>query len=190
MAGVDERPAARFYTRARRFPVMIGRFADGTRLPGGPYTFPQIVSAAIALLIALMTRGVWSRGNSLVDVLIAVAVAIGVAIMVGKIPAMHRSLTSVFFGMIHAYTRPRSGNYAGRTLAFRRPYRAAGRHLPTPSAPQLEGLDAGLAPASELELRPVATTDVAIAPSPIAPAVTTPKAVSSVERLLQLTRSE
>ncbi len=37
---------ARFYTKSRRFPKMIGRMTDGSRIPGGPYTLTQTVDTS------------------------------------------------------------------------------------------------------------------------------------------------
>ena len=37
---------ARFYTRSRKFPRLIGRLHDGTKIPGGPYTVTQAIVAA------------------------------------------------------------------------------------------------------------------------------------------------
>ena len=51
---VDEAgEVVKWYTRARKFPTLIGKTPDGTRLPGGPYTITQVlVGGALAVLLA------------------------------------------------------------------------------------------------------------------------------------------
>jgi len=59
---------ARFYTRSRKFPRLIGRLHDGTKIPGGPYTVTQAIVAAVVLALGLVTRGLWGTGTILVDI--------------------------------------------------------------------------------------------------------------------------
>jgi hypothetical protein len=42
----------RVFTPARRFSRIIGRFPDGTKIPLGPYSFPQATAAMIGFILA------------------------------------------------------------------------------------------------------------------------------------------
>ena len=44
----DDLIVGKFFTRAMKIPLMVGRLIDGTRLWGGPYTVPQIVVGVVA----------------------------------------------------------------------------------------------------------------------------------------------
>lgn len=70
-SGPVEREVARFYTRSRKFPRMVGRLPEGTRIWGGPYTFTQLGLGLVAIFVALATRGVWSWGSVLIDLVVA-----------------------------------------------------------------------------------------------------------------------
>ena len=59
-----ETDVVRFHTRGVRFPRLIGKTADGTRLPGGPYTITQVVATVTIFIVGQWTRPVWG-GNGL-----------------------------------------------------------------------------------------------------------------------------
>ena len=44
--------ALKWYTRARKFPQLIGRTPDGTRIPGGPYTYTQVAAGVVTAVYA------------------------------------------------------------------------------------------------------------------------------------------
>ena len=91
---------ARFYTRSRRFPKMIGRMTDGSRIPGGPYTLTQVGFGGVALMGLLVTRTLWGTGATLLDLAITVGVAWGVTWLVGLIPMTRRNLVLAFVGAV------------------------------------------------------------------------------------------
>ena len=54
----------KWYTRARKFPQLIGRTPDGTRIPGGPYTYLQVAAGVGMAAVLAATTGLWARGAS------------------------------------------------------------------------------------------------------------------------------
>ena len=176
---------ARFYTRSRRFPKMIGRMTDGSRIPGGPYTLTQVGFGGVALMGLLATRTLWSTGATLLDLAITVGVAWGVTWLVGLIPMTRRNLVLAFVGAVAAMFKPHGGRYQDRPIRLARPHQAIGssRMPPPVTAPQ------------NAELEDVVTEQPPALParSPqrpaTAPVVTPRNAVSAVERLLQQTKN-
>ncbi len=170
---------ARFYTRSRRFPKMIGRMTDGSRIPGGPYTLTQVGFGGVALLVLLVTRTQWSTGVVLLDLALTVGVAWGVTWLVGLIPMTRRNLFMAFMDAVAAMFKPHGGRYQERTIRLARPHQAIGATLmPTPV--RASDQEAGSRP------QPAKTTPALTTVSRPAPAST---AVSAVERLLQQTQT-
>lgn len=195
---VEEQEVARFYTRSRRFPKMVGRMHDGTRIPGGPYTLTQAGVGGAILLIALMTRSKWGTGNIIFDLPLVVALAWGGAWLAGRIPSTRRNLLSVLAGAIGAVRRPVTGKYRGVTVQLRKPHTVRGR-VSIDSA-STSGYAHSTSPAVELATTPQpAAATIPAEDQPRAVAVSgrpekqqqrpTP-AVSGVERLLELARTK
>lgn len=180
---MDEQPQtqhveiARFYTRSRKFPRLIGRLHDGTKIPGGPYTITQGVVFAILLTLGLATRGLWGTGSILIDLPLTGVVAWGGAWGAGRLPATRRNAASLLLGALGAMTRTGAGRYLDRTVRLRPPHKAGGftavtgRSGPT-SAPH----------------SPPAVPATPAPPRPAAPAAPRQMAVSGVERLLAQAR--
>lgn len=184
---MSKEEVARFYTRSRRFPKMIGRMTDGSRIPGGPYTLTQVGFGGVALMVLLLTRTLWSSGAVLLDLAITAGVTWGVTWVVGLIPMTRRNLVLAFVDAAAAMFKPHGGRYQERPVRLNRPHQAIGKALmPTPAG-ETEPADdtkVELAPAPELvpPARSAQTLSTPAAPSRQAPART---AVSAVERLLQ-----
>lgn len=174
MATNETVDVGRFYTRSRRFPKLIGRMHDGTRIPGGPYTVPQAVIGVIAFVLANMTRSLWGTGTFLVDLLIAAGIGWGAMWLAGQIPATRRNLLSVIAGIIRIYTRPLEGSYRGATLRLGRP-----RYVDGGSRVAVESDQAATTP----------ITRRAIEPAPVVPTMSPPRPVAqpqtAVQRLLE-----
>ncbi|MFH8253045.1 hypothetical protein ACH3VR_21945 [Microbacterium sp. B2969] len=117
---------ARFYTRSRKFPRLIGRLHDGTKIPGGPYTVTQGVVAAVLLVLGLVTRGLWGTGTILVDIPIVLLVAWGGAWGAGRLPATRRNVASIVLGAFGAVFSPAFGKYQEQTVRLRPPHFAGG----------------------------------------------------------------
>lgn len=169
---------ARFYTRARKFPKLIGRLHDGTRIPGGPYTISQLVALVVLTTGAMLTRGIWGSAV-LFDLIVSLAIGIGGAFTLGLLPSQQRNLLSVTNGLISATSSSASGHYRGKTVQLRAPSHATGRvAINTPTLTDPEPVVDGLVPQE----------DAAVPQEKRAVVPTRPVAVSGVERLLLQTR--
>ena len=128
----------KWFTRARRFPQLIGRTPDGARIPGGPYTVTQVVGAGAVLFLGTQTMGLWAHYGLLSNAFILATVTFAVVFGLGKIPVGSRNPLSVFSGALRALSAPPTGRLAGRPVRLRRPHQV--RHqlvtlLPTPASP-------------------------------------------------------
>jgi hypothetical protein len=168
---------ARFYTRSRRFPKVIGRLHDGSRIPGGPYTVTQAVVGGAVLVVALVSRGQWGTGSFLFDFPLAVGVAWGGAWGAGRIPATRRNLVTVVLGGLGAMLRPVDGKYRDAAFKLRQPHRAGGS-VAIEAVRRSDPVDVAIV-AVPLAVPSAAATD---APRP--------KAVTGVERLLQQSQTK
>lgn len=111
--------ALKWYTRARKFPQLIGRAPDGTRIPGGPYTYTQVLAGGVAALLMAQTTWLWARGGLIGNATIFLAVVAGVIYGVGKLPPGMRNplvLTSGLFNLAK-----RGYQLDGKPLPIRKP---------------------------------------------------------------------
>ena len=170
----------KWYTRARRFPQLIGKTTDGTKIPGGPYTYTQVGAGVAVLIIALKTTWLWGSFGTIGNGLAALGLAYTVTLVVGKLPIGSRNPLAIFAGAVAAYTSPPTGKYAGRRVVITRPHLVmAGR--PT-KARRSSPADA---PASEQIPAVVAPLAVTQPPSP-----TQLPTLTGVQQLLALTQPE
>ncbi|MFD5728431.1 hypothetical protein ACFWMT_20380 [Streptomyces sp. NPDC058368] len=114
----------RCYTRARRHPLMIGRWPGGRgRIWGGPYTVPQMVVLAGSLTLLLLTRAVWAHFG-LLNYVIALGVPYGLSLLVRHVQVDGRSPLAVAGSSLGLLTRPSGGRLGGRPLKDLRGRRA------------------------------------------------------------------
>lgn len=118
----DDVIVGKFFTRAMKIPLMVGRLIDGTRLWGGPYTVPQIVAGCIALLV-LWQAFAWffSTGFILTDAIMVVLGAWGVAFLVGRLPESRRNLFNMMASMASATATSKTGFYRGSPFKIQQP---------------------------------------------------------------------
>jgi hypothetical protein len=122
--GLDDGPeVVKWYTRARRFPQLIGRTPDGARIWGGPYTFPQVTAAAAVLLVGVNTAGIWGRFGVIGNAVVLLGAAYGTALLLGRIPIGSRNPLSSAAGLLRALGAPAHGTLGGRPLRIRGPHR-------------------------------------------------------------------
>jgi hypothetical protein len=117
----------KWYTRARRFPQLIGKTPDGAKLWGGPYTYTQVVGAAIVLVVGVNSVGLWGQFGLIANAVILLSSAYGTAVLLGRLPVGSRNPLSVGSGLIRALSSPTHGNFAGRSVRIRRPHRVQTR---------------------------------------------------------------
>ncbi len=138
----------KWYTRARKFPQLIGRTPDGAKIWGGPYTFTQAIGAGILLVLGVNTMGLWARYGLIGNAVLLLGVTYGVVLFLGKIPVGSRSPLSVATGALRAVTSPRTGRLAGRPVRLRKPHQVRHRItvlLDRPPAPVAGRLPAAAA---------------------------------------------
>lgn len=95
----------KWYTRARKFPQLIGRTPDGTRIPGGPYTFLQVGAGAAVVAVMTQTTWLWARGDMISNVVVLVAVFAGTVFFTGKLPPGARSPMFLIAGVSRLLSR-------------------------------------------------------------------------------------
>ena len=118
----DDLVVGKFFTRAMKIPLMVGRLIDGTRLWGGPYTVPQIVAGCIALLV-LWQAFAWffSTGLIFTDAILVIFGAWGVAFLVGRLPDSRRNLFNLMTSMASATATSKTGFYRGSPFKIQQP---------------------------------------------------------------------
>ena len=197
----DESPEiVRWYTRARKFPQLIGKTPDGAKLWGGPYTYTQVIGAAVVLVVGLKTISLWGAFGLVGNALVVLGAAYGTALLLGRLPIGSRNPISVGSGIVRALTGPVQGIVGGAPLRIRRPHRVRSRlvirHgipaavvLPTAAAVEhrtsaaadVEPAEATTAPAYDPARKPTAPPPEPTSPPPRLPALT------GVQRLLAST---
>ena len=150
-----DQQVVRWYTRARRFPQLIGRTPDGARIPGGPYTITQVATAGVMIFLALKTTSLWAHYGLIANGLLLAGVVYGVVFLLGKIPVGSRNPLAIAAGAWRALSAPSTGRLAGRPVRLRRPHRVQHRltvfipaAAPTAAAPEPTATVAS-APAAE-----------------------------------------
>ena len=118
----DDLVVGKFFTRAMKIPLMVGRLIDGTRLWGGPYTVPQIVAGCIALLV-LWQAFAWffSTGLIFTDAILVIFGAWDVAFLVGRLPDSRRNLFNLMTSMASATATSKTGFYRGSPFKIQQP---------------------------------------------------------------------
>lgn len=154
MSETSERPV-RFYTRARKFPRLIGQTLDGTKIPGGPYTWPQLFLAGGVLFLAIKSAPLWARGSGIQTLLVIVFVT-GAALVFGRqMPQITRNPLLMVGGFSRVLFGPRHGRLQNRPVKARLPHAVKGMCL----------IDQRGLPAQD-NLGPVETTGLLVDPLP------------------------
>jgi hypothetical protein len=119
MAGGDAGElVGRSYTRARRYPWVIGNFPTlggerPVRIPGGPYSMPQVVVFVVVVLALSRTWRVWAH-HGFASLLFAVVVALVPAWAVRRARVEGRPLHRAAAGLVSFLAAPRNGRVDGR----------------------------------------------------------------------------
>lgn len=143
----DATRVARWYTRALKIPILIGRLPSGEYLWRGPYTLSQAISAGAALLLCVSTMSWWGPlelfGRGIVGFLGNWVAAAGCAVCVGwvggRIAKEGSHPLHALVGATSLLTASRTGVWGGAPLPTGRPHqRRCGRvhigRLPPPAA--------------------------------------------------------
>lgn len=170
----SQQPVATRFFKTRVAQELIGRLPNGERIPGGPYTIPQVLAGFVAGFIALKTKPLWETGSWIIDMAIIACAVIGLVILLKHtVSSEPELLTTRAQGWLslaqHRSSRP--GTYRGRAY----PVRPAGHR-----ARGIVLIDRRLVPSASLPVQDPAPPHVqnhAPAPAPVAPE---PEPVASV----------
>lgn len=196
-AGQDITRVARFYTKSRRYPKMIGH-AGGARIWGGPYSVAQAIGAAVTMLLAWVTQNAWAS-NTIVALFGAAVAGAVVGFALRYLPVTNLNPMLLISAGTHAVFTPQSGTYKGVKFRFKSPRPAPTRLLAQPK--RAAAVLRVSAPADELNSITVAEAQTplveplleqqspAVEAFPAAPEVQPSRALSGVERLLAQTSS-
>src|SRR4051812_2009646 len=116
----------RYHTRGIRFPRLIGRALDGTRLPGGPYTITQVIGFVGVIGLGAVSRPLWGGPSMLGDYSMLLAIAAMVGYGLQRLPLGGRSPWDIAVGLTHMSGTPRHGRLDGSRLPRSRPCRVRG----------------------------------------------------------------
>lgn len=100
------REVVKNYTRARKFPQLLGMTPDGKKLPGGPYSYTQFVGAGLVALVLWKTPGIWATGSLIRNVFVFLALVGVTAWGLGKLPIGGRNPLSMVAGVSKALGSP------------------------------------------------------------------------------------
>ena len=114
------------YTKARRFPLVIGKLPGGGRIPGGPYSLHQIGAMVLAAIVLKQTSAIWAHFG-LLNLVVFVAVPYGLAFALRHARIDGRSPIWAAVGWLSLLSAPRGGRLRGRPLRPIRTRRQAGR---------------------------------------------------------------
>lgn len=133
----DDVEVVKWYTRARRFPKLVGKMSDGRSIWGGPYTHTQVVAFAAIWVVGSQTTGLWAHFGVITNVLVLIVVSAVTVVALGRLPMGARNPLRIMSGAVRAVNGPSTGRYAGRPLRSSRPHRVRSRvvvsALPVPA---------------------------------------------------------
>lgn len=114
-----ELETAKFYTRARRIPMLVGKMPSGGRIWGGPYTITQIGAGALVGFVLWKTAPWWAHLGGFMNVVLAAGIVIGTVWLTGKIPSTGRNPATWVMDALNLTSSP--GRLSGGRIALPRP---------------------------------------------------------------------
>lgn len=114
------------YTKARRFPLVIGKLPGGGRIPGGPYSLHQVGAMVVSAIVLKQTSAIWAHFGPL-NLVVFVAVPYGLAFALRHARIDGRSPVWAAVGWLSYLSAPRGGRLRGRPLRPVRTQRQTGR---------------------------------------------------------------
>lgn len=106
----------RCYTKARRHPLVIGRWPGGGVLWGGPYSVPQLIVMASSFMAALLFRPVWAHFGFVLNVLLAFGVPYALGLTVRRLNVDGRNPLAAVGSVLGLLSAPSAGRLGGRPL--------------------------------------------------------------------------
>lgn len=110
-----ELDVVKWYTRSRKFPIFVGKTANGGRLWGGPYTITQIMVGAGVFLALISPPWLWTRifNNPVANATIFLIALPGSVFLTGRIPIGSRNPLTLAAGLLGSWFRPANGTING-----------------------------------------------------------------------------
>jgi hypothetical protein len=119
-AASDQTEVVRWYTHARRFPILIGKAGmNGDPLPGGPYTSTQVVGWFGTLALLYLTRDMWGVFGGFTNGLLLLGIPILVGWAARWIPHDARNPVLVAAGWVRCFGAPAAGRVDGVPVRLR-----------------------------------------------------------------------
>ncbi|WP_144662898.1 hypothetical protein [Paenarthrobacter nicotinovorans] len=126
------RETVRFFTMSRKFPKLIGRMYDGSKIWGGPYTTVQFTVMGIVAVAGFSSKSLWSTGFGLIDLALSVIVAWLVGFLAGMLPIGARSPAILGLGLLNRLMAPAAGTWDGSARRPVKPRIVAGAGFGVP----------------------------------------------------------
>ncbi|MGW5355281.1 hypothetical protein ACWERV_32770 [Streptomyces sp. NPDC004031] len=101
------------YTAARRYPLQIGQWAGGGRIPGGPYTLTQLGVMIGGFVVLIVTRPLWGGGGYW-DIAVVVVVPIAAGWVIHRVQVDHRNPVLALASLVGLAAAPAGGRLRGR----------------------------------------------------------------------------
>jgi hypothetical protein len=110
---------AKFYTKARRIPMLVGKLPSGGRIWGGPYTITQVGAGAVVAFALWKTAPLWAQLGGFMNIVVAVGVVVGVVWATGKLPSSGRNPIAFVMDAMNLTSSP--GRLVGGQVALPKP---------------------------------------------------------------------
>lgn len=110
---------AKFYTKARRIPMLVGKLPSGGRIWGGPYTITQVGAGAVVAFAMWKTAPLWAQLGGFMNMAVAVGVVVGVVWATGKLPSSGRNPVAFVMDAMNLTSSP--GRLVGGQVALPKP---------------------------------------------------------------------
>jgi hypothetical protein len=106
----------RCYTKARRHPLVIGRWPGGGVLWGGPYSVPQLIVMVGSFVTLILFRPLWAHFGVVLNVMFAFAVPYALGWTVRRLTVDGRNPLAAAASVLGLLTAPSAGRLGGRPL--------------------------------------------------------------------------
>lgn len=110
---------AKFYTKARRIPMLVGKLPSGGRIWGGPYTITQVGAGAVVAFALWQTAPLWARLGGFMNIVVAVGLVVGTVWATGKLPSSGRNPVAFVMDAMNLTSSP--GRLVGGQVTLPKP---------------------------------------------------------------------
>ena len=101
---------AKWYTRASRVRIYIAKFDGRYKIPGGPYTIPEMVAAVGGILTTLFSLG-GTLHNVLFTAVVGLSITAGLVVTMRKMPYSPVRMWTRITWLTRVYVSPVSSTY-------------------------------------------------------------------------------